>query len=93
VAYYRVGQYAEALETLQSSLLHTNGRRDAFDLFFLAMCHARLGHAAEAKDCYDRAVKWIQEHSNEVPPEWAADLESFRAEAVLAKAGPGSKEK
>ena len=57
------------------------------------MCHARLGDSAKAKDCYDRAVKWIQEHQDQVSLEWAEELKNFRAEAdaVLAKSGPRSK--
>jgi hypothetical protein len=53
----------------------------------------RLGDAAKAKDCYDRAVTWIHEHQNQVTPEWAEELKGFQAEAevVLAKSGPGAK--
>jgi uncharacterized protein HemY len=95
VVYYRLGQYSEAVETLQSSLLHTGGRTDAFDLFFLAMCHARLDDAAKARDCYDRAVKWVQELQGGLSPEWAEELTKFRAEAeaVLASAGAGKENK
>jgi WD40 repeat protein/tetratricopeptide (TPR) repeat protein len=95
VVLYRLGQYKQAIETLDRSLREGSSQAAPFDLYFLAMAHAHLGDDSKAKDCYDRAMKWIREHSNEVPPEWAADLESFRAEAeaVLAKSGPGSKEK
>ena len=50
--------------------------------------------AAKAKDCYDRAVKWIQLHQYQVSLEWTEELKSFRAEAdaVLAKSDPGAKD-
>jgi WD40 repeat protein/tetratricopeptide (TPR) repeat protein len=81
VVYYRLGQYAQAIETLQHSLRATNGQTAAFDLFFLAMCHARQGDSAKAKDCYDRAVHWAQEQQGKLRAEEKAELNAFRAEA------------
>jgi Tfp pilus assembly protein PilF len=95
VVFYRLGKYEQAIATLERSLREGNNQAAAFDLFFLAMCHARLGDAAKAQDCYDRAVQWIQEHQDQVTPEWAEELKAFHAEAddVLAKSGPGSQDK
>jgi serine/threonine protein kinase/WD40 repeat protein/tetratricopeptide (TPR) repeat protein len=81
VVYYRLGQYPQAVITLERSLRESKGQFGACDLFFLAMSHARLGDAAHAKDCYDRAVKWVQERQGKLPPQWAAELTAFRAEA------------
>ncbi len=94
VVFYRLGEFDKAISTLERSLREGNDQAAAFDLFFLAMCHARLGDSAKAKDCYDRAVKWIQEHQEQVTPEWAEELKNFRAEAdaVLAKSDPGAKD-
>jgi serine/threonine protein kinase/WD40 repeat protein/Tfp pilus assembly protein PilF len=95
VVYYRLGQYPEAIETLESSLRHNGGRSDAFDLFFLAMCYARLDKAAKATECYNRATKWVQEHQGQLSQEHAEELTNFRAEAdaVLAKSGAGKEDK
>jgi tetratricopeptide (TPR) repeat protein len=87
VVYYRLGQYQQAAQSLDSSLRAGRGETAAFDLFFVAMCHARLGDAAKARDCYDRAVHWVEEHQDKLPSNWKEDLKAFQAEAeaVLAK--------
>jgi WD40 repeat protein/tetratricopeptide (TPR) repeat protein len=81
VAYYRLGQYPRAADTLERRLSASWGEFDAFDLFFLAMCHARTGAADKARSCFDQAVRWVQQNSNKMQPGWAVELKAFQAEA------------
>jgi uncharacterized protein HemY len=80
VVLYRLGEWNQAREMLERSLEKVAGRTDAFDLFFLAMSHFRLGDSARAWNCYDRAVVWVQQQEN-LRADWKRELDSFRAEA------------
>lgn len=80
VALYRSGAYAEAVKVLSASLEHTADDGAAWDLYFLAMCHHRLGDAAKARDCFERAVRW--QAGKPLPARDAAELNGIRAEAA-----------
>jgi eukaryotic-like serine/threonine-protein kinase len=77
VAQYRLGQYTEAIATLDRSLAAGHGAHDGYDLFFQAMSHWQLGDKPKALTCFDKAVestKRIQQIDEE--------LIRFRAEAA-----------
>jgi serine/threonine protein kinase/WD40 repeat protein len=81
VVYYRLDRWSEAAATLEDAIKANGDKATAFDLFFLAMCHQRLGEPEKAGDCYRRANEWWYAQTN-LPQEWAAELESFRTEAA-----------
>lgn len=81
VVLFRNRKYAEAIVALEKSLAAGHGTSDGFDLFFLAMCHARLGEAVRAKESYNRALKWPEAHREKLTASQVQQLEQFRSEA------------
>jgi tetratricopeptide (TPR) repeat protein len=93
VVYYRLGWYEQARAMLRRSLRVQSA--PAHDLFFLAMCAARRGDRQEARACYDRAVRWVEQRGGKLPADWSAELSAFRAEAaaLLGLKEPGPQHK
>jgi WD40 repeat protein/tetratricopeptide (TPR) repeat protein/tRNA A-37 threonylcarbamoyl transferase component Bud32 len=77
---YRNGQFKEAIDTLEKSLTVSAGENAGFDLYFLAMCHARLGHTARAQECLNQANHWVSQQKK-LSAQHQAELGEFRTEA------------
>jgi serine/threonine protein kinase/uncharacterized protein HemY len=75
-AYYRVGEWKNAIEELTNSTQLPKGG-DAVKCFFLAMAHWRVGDKAEARASYNRALQALEKAKR--PDE---DLRQFHVEAV-----------
>ena len=67
VALFRAGKWSEALAELGTSMELSEGG-DAFDFFFVAMAHTKLGHPKPiARSFYNQAVTWMEEHNPDHP--------------------------
>jgi Flp pilus assembly protein TadD len=81
VAYYRLGQWDRAVDTLQRAIRESKQEASAYDLFFLALSYQRLGQPARARECYDQALRWCQAQGSQLLPQQAEEVTAFRAEA------------
>jgi serine/threonine protein kinase/WD40 repeat protein/Tfp pilus assembly protein PilF len=91
MAYYRTGRYALGVATLEQGMNARQGETAAEDLLVLAMCYARLGQASRARDCYDRAVRWMQERQGQLSAKAREELKGFHAEADQVLSPPGQR--
>jgi eukaryotic-like serine/threonine-protein kinase len=80
VAYYRAGRYRDAVDMLRANLDKQDDTGLAFDLYFLAMSHYRLGEAGRARDYYDWAVRWTRAQPA-LSAGYLEELTAFRFEA------------
>jgi hypothetical protein len=76
VAYYRAGDFKQALADLRKSEQRAQGEDNSFDTFFLAMAEHQVGNADAARRYYAHAIQWMNEHDPQ-----NAELLRFRAEA------------
>src|SRR5262249_30251423 len=67
-ALYRAGRLVEVTQRLEEAVQGLTTANDpsmevvqAYDWLFLAMAHARLGHAADARQWLEKAATWIEE--------------------------------
>jgi tetratricopeptide (TPR) repeat protein len=77
VAYYRAGNWAEAIESFVKAEAMSAEKSLAINGFFLAMAHSQLGHKEEARIWYDRSVTRMETHQPKDD-----DLIRFRTEAA-----------
>jgi tetratricopeptide (TPR) repeat protein len=76
-AYYRAGQWLNAVAALEKSMqLHSGG--ESFDWFFLAMSHWQLGDGYKARSWYGQAVRWMDKNNPQ-----NEELRRLRAEAAV----------
>jgi tetratricopeptide (TPR) repeat protein len=61
-AYYRADEWVKSVTALEKSMEIRDGG-DSFDWFFLAMAHQKLGHEKEARQWYDRSVRWMEQNA------------------------------
>jgi tetratricopeptide (TPR) repeat protein len=80
-ALYRAGDWKASISALEKSMELSNGG-GAFDWFFVAMAHWRLGHKDEARAWYEKAAAW--DARNLALPE-KEELLGFRAEAAALR--------
>ncbi|MHC4670484.1 MAG: tetratricopeptide repeat protein, partial [Planctomycetota bacterium] len=76
VARYRTGDWRGAVQALKQSLALESWGKPVTDWIFLAMAHWQLNDRKEAREFFDRADAWIEQHPGD------PDLERFRAEAA-----------
>jgi tetratricopeptide (TPR) repeat protein len=75
-AYYRTGQWQEAITALDKGRdLRQGGTSE--DFFFLAMAHHRAGHKDQARKWYDKGIAWMDKHAPRNPT-----LLRYRGEAA-----------
>lgn len=79
-AHYRAGDWKASVEALEKScaLWSQDDPKggDAYQWFFLAMAHWRLGEKDKAREWYDKAVEWMEANAKD-----NADVIRFRVEA------------
>jgi WD40 repeat protein len=80
VAYYRAGRYREAVEVLRPNVENEADSDLAYDLYFLAISHHRLGETARARDYYDWAIRWVS-MQRDLNPRQRDEQAAIRAEA------------
>jgi Tfp pilus assembly protein PilF len=89
VALCRLGRHRESAIELETSLAAQPRDFAPFDLFFLAICHWRLGDSGRAKACFERALR-LQADAH-LPPGQAEELRTIRGEVedvLRAPLGP-----
>jgi hypothetical protein len=66
-ANYRAGRFEEAVRILVAGITIHGNEGNPLDWLLLALVHARLGHADEARTWLDKAVRWLDASTQEKP--------------------------
>jgi Flp pilus assembly protein TadD len=73
-AIYRAGRFEEAVQRLEEAAGVPPPGGSALHPFWLAMCHARLGHAEEAQQWLDKGDRWLEQALQRQPGDAASGL-------------------
>jgi tetratricopeptide (TPR) repeat protein len=82
VALYRLGRYREAEDQFRASIRYGSGQLECYDLYFLAMCHRRLGEPLMAWLEFFRAIASQVRNQSRLTATQRIELTSFCAEAL-----------
>jgi serine/threonine protein kinase/Tfp pilus assembly protein PilF len=63
VAHYRLGNWQQAIESLEKSLELLGREAYGFNAFCLSMSYAQLGRREDARSCYDAGMAWMKENN------------------------------
>jgi serine/threonine protein kinase/WD40 repeat protein/Tfp pilus assembly protein PilF len=81
VALYRLGRYREAQDQFRASIHYGTGQFESYDLYFLALCHRRLGEPFVAWVEFFRAIASQARNQSRLTAAQRIELTSFCAEA------------
>src|SRR5262249_36563633 len=87
VAYYRLERWQEAIDTFNKAFKLGLDHSKPWDLFFLAMCHHRLGHCTEASRLYEEGIA-LRTACSDLTPDERAELDKIQAEAKVILSKP-----
>jgi Flp pilus assembly protein TadD len=81
IVLYRMGRFDVAVQRLNEADALRSPTHDVRHWFWLAMCHARLGHTDEARQWLDKGTKWVKQslqrnprEATDPPPAWVQRL-------------------
>jgi tetratricopeptide (TPR) repeat protein len=82
-AHYRRGNWKAALATLEMAMKLRKG--GAADWFFLAMTRHKMDEPKEARRCYDRGLRWLEDNKETLSRDAPLRQELHRLRAEAAK--------
>src|SRR5262249_38239563 len=91
VVHYRLGEYPQALQTLQDNVQQGRGLVAAYDGYFLAMTYQGLGQPDKARGSYSHAARLP--HASTPSPRESALLDAIQTEVETVLAEPPAPER
>lgn len=81
IAQFRAGLIDDAVRTLNRSVVAQQPATQPYDLYFLAMCHSRLGDKVAARAYFDQAEMLVEKYRDQLPQSSQNELDQFSAES------------